>query len=204
VPLPYRPPTRPHSPRRPRARRRAARAAALGSLAVLAALALSACGANTLQDRPVAPAAIERMILQDQMPVYWLGGSFHGLAITNVKRDPGGAFQIQYGNCSEGGEGVCVTPLQVVTSPDNSFVPGGSIAKRTVSIRGVRATVVAGGDTVEVPTAGVVVDIDADNPRLAGAAAQTMATVDGAYLPGAPLPRPLPNTGYPTAPASAQ
>ncbi len=71
-------------------------------LAALCALTLGGCG-NTLQDQAVSPASLEPLVTQDEFPVYWLGGVFHRLAITGVARDPGGAYEIQYGNCSPGG-----------------------------------------------------------------------------------------------------
>ncbi len=109
------------------------------ALLVLGALGLSAC-ANTVQDEPTAPSALESLVTQEGFPVYWLGDTFRGLPITDVGRDPSGAYAIQYGNCLVGGETVCVTPLQIVTSPDNSFLPGGSAAQSTVLIRGCTAT----------------------------------------------------------------
>ena len=66
---------------------------------------------NTLESLLVAP-----------YPVYWLGRSFQGMAITEATHDPGGAFTVQYGDCVEGGQSTCVPALRVVTSPDNSFV----------------------------------------------------------------------------------
>jgi hypothetical protein len=173
------------------------------ALAALCVLALGGCG-NTLQDQAVAPGALEPLVIQAEFPVYWLGGVFHRLAITSVARNPSGAYEIQYGNCSPGGENVCVTPLQVVTSPDNSFRPAGAVAHRIVPVRGVAALVAQGGDTIELATGGVVVDVYADSPTLAQAAAKTMVTINATDLPGAPLPAALPDTGFATKPLPSQ
>ena len=143
--------------------------AAFAALLALSALGLSAC-ANTLQDQPVEPSFLEPLVMQDEFPVYWLGGAFHRLPIISVARDPSGAYEIQYGDCTQGGEDVCVTPLQIVTSPDNSFRPGGSTPQRHISLRGVPSTVAQGGKAIVVPTGGVVVDIYANSPTLARAA----------------------------------
>ncbi len=150
-----------------------ARGPAAGSAALLAlcALALGACG-NTLQDEPVAPSFLEPLVMQEEFPVYWLGGAFRRLPIINVGRDSSGAYEIQYGNCTQGGENVCVTPLQIVTSPDNSFRPGGSTPQRPVTVRGAPGTVAQSGRTIELSTGGVVVDIYAASPALARAAAE--------------------------------
>jgi hypothetical protein len=175
---------------------------ALG-LAALCVLGLGAC-ANTLQDQPVAPSFLEPLVMQGQFPVYWLGGSFHRLAITRVSRDPGGAYEIQYGNCTLGGENACVTPLQIVTSPDNSFLPGGGTAQRPVLVRGARGLSAQSGRTLVLPTGGVVVDLYASTPALAWAAAEAMVTINATDLPGAPLSAPLPNTGFGERPLPAQ
>jgi hypothetical protein len=169
----------------------------------LCALGLSACG-NTLQDQPVAPSFLEPLVMEEEFPVYWLGGAFQRLPIINVARDPSGAYEIQYGNCTQGGENVCVTPLQIVTSPDNSFRPGGSTPQRTVSVRGVPATVALSGRTIELSTGGVVVDIYADGTALAQAAAEDVVAIGTARLPGSPLPRPLPDTGFAEKPLPSQ
>jgi hypothetical protein len=172
-------------------------------LAALCALGLQACG-NTLQDQPVAPEALEPLVMQDEYPVYWLGASFHRLGITSIRHDPGGAYTIDYGNCIAGGENVCVTPLEIVTSPDNSFLPGGSTPRGVALLRGVPAVVAQGGDTIELPTGGVVVDLYTENPALARAAAETMVRINAVDLPGAPLPRPLPDTGFAVKPLLSQ
>jgi hypothetical protein len=177
-------------------------------LAALALLVLGACGlsacANTIQDEPTPPSALEPLVTQEAFPVYWLGGTFQGLPITDVGRDPGGAYEIQYGNCLVGGESVCVTPLQIVTSPDNSFLPGSGAAQSAVLIRGVRGRSALGGRALTLPTGGVVVDLYANKPALARAAAEAMVTVNSLSLPGAPLAPPQPNTGYGERPLPSQ
>jgi hypothetical protein len=164
---------------------------------------VGACG-NTLQEQPVAPGVLQPLVAQQQFPVYWLGGAFRGLGIVRVARDPSGSYQIQYGNCTAGGESACVAPLQLVTSPDNSFLPGGSAPQRQVPIRGVSARSSSGGRTLVVATAGVVVDLYADSPTLALQAATTMVAIGAPGAPGAPLPRPLPNTGFAERPLPSQ
>jgi hypothetical protein len=176
---------------------------AIVAVALLCALGLGAC-ANTLQDQPVAPSVLEPLVMQEHFPVYWLGGTFRRLAITDVGHDPSGAYEIQYGNCLVGGESTCVPPLAIVTSPDNSFLPGGETAQQEVSVRGVRGRSEQGGRTLVLPTGGVVVDLYADNAALARAAAATMVAISVPSVPGAPLPPPLPNTGYGERPLPSQ
>ena len=83
------------------------------------AFALGGCG-DTLQDQPISHSSLENLLVSP-FPVYWLGGSFHGFAITETSHDPSGGVSIQYGDCLVGGQGTCVPPVHIVTSPDNSF-----------------------------------------------------------------------------------
>jgi hypothetical protein len=176
----------------------------LASVAALAAGAAGVSGcASTLQDQPVAPSILQPLVTQ-RFPVYWLGGSFAGLDITRVGRDPSGSYEIQYGNCTVGGESTCVTPLELVTSPDNSFLPGGGAARRPVRLRGVRALAMEGGQALTVATGPVVVDLYAETPALAARAAAAMVAIGAPGAPGAPLPQPLPATGYGARPLPSQ
>ena len=188
-----------------RARRLPIVGSRLGALALLLALCAGtggACG-NTVQDQPIPHNTLETLLLA-HYPVYWLGRSFRGLAITEAARDPSGAFSVQYGDCLQGGQGTCVTPLRVVTSPDNSFVPGASAPHRTVPLRGARAVVAQHGRAIAIPTGGVVVAIYALTPRLAAAAAQGAVPINASAVPGGPLPARLPDTGFGASPLPAQ
>jgi hypothetical protein len=167
--------------------------AATAMACALTTLALSACG-NTIQDQPIARSALEPMVLQHAYPVYWLGGEFGRLAITEAAHDPGGAYTIHYGDCTRGGQFTCVSPLSIVTSPDNSFVPGD--AHSTVDLRGVRARLAEGGSTIVIPTGGVVVSIYAPTAVQAREAAQTMVPINRVGVPDQALPLPEPNTGF--------
>jgi hypothetical protein len=173
-------------------------------LAGLSALGASGCG-NTLQDQPIPHNELESLILAP-FPVYWLGGSFDGLQITEASRDPGGAFTVAYGNCLEGGQGTCVTPLTVITSPDNGFVPGEGPRARgaTVAIRGLDGYRAQSGDTLAIPTGSVVLDIYAHTPALARAAAAWAVPINRPGSPGEQLVAPAPNTGYGERPLPSQ
>ena len=137
-------------------------------------------------------------------PVYWLGASFHGLQITEASHDPGGAFSIQYGNCLQGGQATCVTPLRIVTSPNNSFVPGGAAPGRVLSVRGVDARFAQAGRTIVIPTGPVVVAIFASDARVARAAAQTAVPINEVGFPGELLPPPFADTGFASKPLPDQ
>jgi hypothetical protein len=171
-------------------------------LGALSALTLGACG-DTLQDRPISHSTLESLI-EAPFPVYWLGPGFNGLAVTEATHDPGAAYTVQYGNCLSGGQATCVPPLRVVSSPDNSFLPGGSTPSHTVSIRGVRAVIAQDGRAIAIATAGVVLDIYANDPQLALAAARTAVPINRTGAPEGPLPPPLPDTGFAETPLPSQ
>jgi len=187
-------------PRSP-SRLRAARLGAL-SLAALCAAALGGCG-DTLQVQPIPHNILEGLIVSPH-PVYWLGASFHGLAVTDAVHDPSGAFSVQYGNCLEGGQSSCVPPLRVVTSPDNSFLPGTSAAGTRTSLRGVEGVVSNSGRTISLPTGGVVLDIYANTATLATAAARTAVPINAVGAPESPLPAAQPDTGFGETPLPTQ
>jgi hypothetical protein len=178
------------------------RARPLTALLALCAVAAGGC-ADTIQDQPIAHNVLEGL-LAVPYPVYWLGGSFHGMAITEAARDPSGSYRIQYGDCVLGGQSTCVPALRVVTSPDNSFMALGSAPHRTAHVRGLAAAVVAGGRTIEIATAGVVVSIFAEDSRLAAAAARTVVPINAIGAPAAPLPARLPETGFARTPLPTQ
>jgi len=168
----------------------------------LCTLSLGAC-ANTIQDQPISHTTLESMLLAPY-PVYWLGGSFRGMSITEASQDPSGAYAVQYGDCAQGGQNTCIPRLRVVTSPDNSFIPFGSRPHRAVRIRGVTGVAAQGDDTLELPTAGVVVGVYADSPDLARAAAETAVPINDVGAPAASLSPPLPDTGFAQQPLPGQ
>ena len=168
----------------------------------LCALAIAGCG-NTLQDAPVPHNTLEGMIVT-RFPVYWLGANFHGLAISEAAHDPSGGFSIQYGDCLQGGQSTCVTPLRIITSPNNSFVPGGTSPGRVIPVRGVFARFAQKGRTIMIPAGPVVVDIYASDARVARAAAETAVPINEAVFPGSQLPASLPDTGFSQTPLPDQ
>lgn len=170
--------------------------------ATLCALALGAC-ADTLQNRPIPHNILEGLI-GAPVPVYWLGGSFEGMPISEATFDPSGSYSVHYGNCLEGGQGTCVTPVRIVTSPDNSFLPGGSAPSTRTRIRGVPAVIVQAGRSIVLATADVVVDIYATSARAAAAAARTAVPINVPGEPEAPLPPALANTGFNERPLRSQ
>src|SRR5437588_12027987 len=122
--------------------------------AVALAAAITGCG-DTLQGRPIPHNTLETLLVAPY-PVYWLGHGFRRFALSEAAHDPSGAFTVQYGPCKQGGQGTCLPPLRVVTSPDNSFLPGGGAARSVATIRGVRALLTPDGRTIVLATGRVV------------------------------------------------
>ncbi len=182
----------PHPPRTP-----------VAVLFTLCALALASCG-DTIQDEPIGASPLEAVMVKSHFPVYWLGLSFGGLQVTGVYEDPGGAITIHYGDCLVGGQYTCVRPLSIVTSPDNSFLPGGATTAQAIAIRGVPATLAQSATTLAIPTGGVVVNIYAQRAVLARYAAHMMAPLNDVGLPEMGLPKALPDTGFDRLPLQSQ
>lgn len=172
------------------------------SLVALCAAAFGGCG-DTLQDQPIPHNLLESLIVAPNT-VYWLGGTFRGLSVTDASHDPSGAFTVQYGDCIEGGQASCVPPLRVVTSADNSFLPVGSAMHAVARLRNVEAVIARDGRTIELATGGVVVDIYAKDRLLASAAAQALAPINDLGAPESDLPPPLPDTGFANTPLPSQ
>jgi hypothetical protein len=167
------------------------------------ALALCSCG-NTLQDQPIGPKPLETVMVESHFPVYWAGLKFDGLPISSVSIDPSEAVSIHYGDCVIGGQYTCVTALSIVTSPDNSFVPGGAAATPAPPARGVEVTSARGDDTLVLATGVVVVSVYADRASLAREALRMMAPVNEVGGPLEALPAALPDTGFDKLPLPGQ
>jgi hypothetical protein len=168
---------------------------------LVCALALCSCG-DTLQNTPLGASPFESVIVNSRFPVYWLGLRFDGLQASNVREDPGGAVTIDYGNCLIGGQYTCVTPLTIVTSPDNSFVPGAGAHR--LLVRGLAATAVHGEATLAIRIGPVVVSVYARSASLARDAARTMGPLNEPGIPEAPLPPATADTGFDRLPLRSQ
>jgi hypothetical protein len=175
----------------------------LGAVLALCPLALGSCG-DTLQDQPIGPIPLETVLVKSGFPVYWLGLRFKDMQITNVTIDPAEAVTIRYGDCVLGGQYTCVPPISIVSSPDNSFIPGGSAATGSLAVRGASASVAKGGATLAIATGGIVVSVYARNPSLAREATAAMAPLNTVGLPGAPLPVAEANTGIDSVPLPSE
>jgi len=173
------------------------------AVVVAAAIALGGCGSTDALHAP-PPNPLEALIALRTFPVYWVGERFDGLVLGEVIRDPGGAISLAYGACISGGQYNCTPPLLVVTSPENSFLPHGSLPLSPRRVRGTTVYATVDGRIYEVPTADAVVAIYASSPKLAAAAVRALATLNQTVLPDDPLPPPTPSSRYATLPLPSQ
>lgn len=182
--------------------RRAGAVAAL-ALATICACLLAGCGGG-VRYKTLDAGTLEPLVTVEHYPVFWLGGRFRGLPLTLVGADPSGAYEVQYGTCTTGGPETCISPVEVVSQPDNSFLPGAGARSGTASIRGVRAVFAQGGRVIEIPTGPVVVDVRAASSSLALAAARRMVPINELGSPEARLPAAQPSSGFAERPMEAQ
>jgi hypothetical protein len=179
-------------------------ASALAALLLcLSSVAVVACG-STIEEEPVAPSTLEQLIALHEYPVYWLGNTFAHLSVSEISRDNGGAYIVQYGTCLSGGQFTCAAPLTIVTSPENSFVAHGPAGLRTLPMRGVSAFIAPDGHTIEIATGAVVVSVRADSTSLARDAARWLVPINMVGVPDAPLPKALPTSRFATQPLPGQ
>ena len=122
------------------------------------------------------------------------------MPVTEATHDPGGAYSVLYGDCLQGGQGTCVAPLRIISSPDNGFLPGGDAATRKGTIRGLPVTLAQSGRTIIFAT----VSIYATDRAAASAAARTIVPINEVASPGEPLPARLPGSGYGSQPLPSQ
>jgi hypothetical protein len=172
-------------------------------LAVLCACLLSGCG-SAAEDKALSASTLEPLVGNQEFPIFWLGGRFNGMALTEVDGDPSGAYDIQYGTCTTGGPETCIAPLAVISSPDDSFLPDAGAVSGIASIRGVRAVLASDGRVIEIATGPAVVDIRANSAALALAAAGQMVAINQLGTPGAALPAARGNSGFANKPLESQ
>jgi hypothetical protein len=172
----------------------------LRRLAASAVLALSTslvCGCATHPAGPISTpdlAAAERFQL---FTVYWVGRSFGGIPLTaaDTQRDYDAAVgeRVYYGNCDKQSSIVstagCQLPLEIATvdyRTIDSRANEGLGTRTNTAIRGVPAVIFDGGRSIQLYTAELAIEIYADTPARALAAAQAVVPMN---RPGDPDPR---------------
>lgn len=176
------------------------RIAALLAALLPAAVALAACG--TQAPPPITQSSNRQQLVQAEFfpysRVYWDGLRFQGLSLTAAdglqNYNPTIGESLQYGTCDPGHgplhTGGCVLPLQVTTVVWRRHNNAGFGAQRNIILRGVPATVFNGGSSIELYTGKVAIDVVADTPARALAAAQALRPLNAPGGAQGPLPLP--------------
>jgi hypothetical protein len=173
------------------ARRGAACAAAL-------ALLLGAGGCATRAPKPITARELHAAQSFPYYTIYWAGPMFDGMHVTGADGletySPRNGDSVIYGNCGKGNgplhTGGCVLPLQITTVVYQAHSNRTLGPQRNVIVRGVPATIFAGGNTIEIYTGRLAIDVYADSPRRALAAALALRPLNAQGNPGPLLPSP--------------
>jgi hypothetical protein len=153
------------------------------ALAATVAATAALAGCTTHQVPPLSAAAIAGAREFKQYTIYWAGLQVGNARLTQADsplyfyNSAQIGFTMYYGNCEPRGglrDGGCTLPLKITTSfytahSDASFGP-----QRWVHFHGVPAVIYDGGDDIEIYTQSKQVDIVADSPARALAAAQAL------------------------------
>ncbi len=134
---------------------------------------------------PAPPISATDLALAQQFPlftVFWVGPRFDGVDLTaaDSKReyDASVGMRVYYGNCRANSSILstsgCQLPLEIATVLYRPHTNEGLGSRREIAIRGVPAEVFNHGSSIELYTGHLAVDIYAESPALALAAANAL------------------------------
>ena len=156
----------------------------------------SSSEASAQGETPEAESAAPRSF--DRFPVYYLGESFEGLALTETPPAGERLASFVYGSCEPTGDTGCAPPLEVQTWPackrnpsSYELAPGMPMPRREDTIRGVPAAFYEDGLRLELSTGEVTVVIFGEHDQIVRAA-QALRGVDSSPPPDEDLPPPVP------------
>ncbi|HEV2998905.1 MAG TPA: hypothetical protein VGX16_07340 [Solirubrobacteraceae bacterium] len=165
---------------------------AISSLAVLA-------GCSTGPPPPLGERALAEAQTFPYFPLYWVGPSFRGQALTAVdgRKSYNSAIGdgVYYGDCVlgagtlPGGSG-CRLPLQVSTVIYHLHSNSPLGPQSNALIRGVPAAIYDGGRSVELYSGRLAIDVYSSSPGGALAAARALRPINAPGSPDEPLPEP--------------
>ena len=173
----------------------------LGPIVIAAALLVGGCATGHPQALSGPDLAAARTF--PFFKLYWAGPVFDHQPVTaadGLKGYVSGSGDgVQYGDCDPGNgplhTGGCQAPLQIVTVVYREHCNRPLGQQRNILIRGVPATVYNGGRSIEVYTGRVAVDVSADTPARALAAARALRPLNAAGSDLTPLPVPAYHPG---------
>jgi hypothetical protein len=169
--------------------------------AVAAAVVVGGC--TTHQVSPISAATLAAARTFKSYTVYWAGMSVGGAPLTQADSPlsfyAAVGFTMYYGNCESRGrlhDGGCMLPAKITTSVYSPHSDAAFGPQQWIVIHGVPAVVYDGGDNIEIYTDRMDVDIVADSPARAMAAANALSPFNRAvtpYFPAFPQPYYTPN-----------
>jgi hypothetical protein len=171
------------------------RLAVVGILAAAAVLA----GCATHPAPPISASALASARAFKEYTAYWAGLQVNGVRLTQIDTPlyfyaPVG-YTAYYGNC--GGRGIlhdqgCNLPLKITTSVYSPHSDAAFGPQQWVQLHGVPAVVYHGGNDIEIYTDRMDIDIAADSPARARAAAEALRPFNRTPSPGFPaFPQPV-------------
>ncbi|HEX4108201.1 MAG TPA: hypothetical protein VHX88_08720 [Solirubrobacteraceae bacterium] len=157
-------------------------AAALAAL--VGAGALSAC--DTHQPPPLGNAPVQAAKQFPYFRLYWAGRKFQRIPVTQADGlqtyDPSEGSGVYYGHCESGkgvfGTGACTLPLEIQTSAYSEHSNRQLGPQWNVVLRGVPAAMFDDGDSIELYTGTVAIDVYADSARRALSAVRALAPLN--------------------------
>jgi hypothetical protein len=168
----------------------------LRALVVLAiAGVLAGCSTH-----PAGPVTFHELRLAKSfklLPIFWVGKSFDGLTLTaaddGYDYDPTIGMRVYYGDCAKRGSfatGGCKLPLTITSVIYEPHSNRGLGLSRASVIRGVPAVSFDAGRAIELYTGHIAIDVRADSPHRARAAAELLLPLNVPGSAGKLLPPP--------------
>jgi hypothetical protein len=175
------------------------------ALAAGAVVALSGCGTHS--PPPLSTHEINVARRFSVYDIFWVGRWFQGIPLTaaDFRREynPQLGLAVYYGDCKTKvsllGSGGCTLPLEIDTVCYVQHHNDGLGPRHNSRIRGVPAVVFDGGKSIELYTDHVLIDVLADSPARALAAAKRLFPLNGPpelrhFTPQLPPPQFTPDT----------
>jgi hypothetical protein len=170
-------------------------------VAILLAAAVLAGGCATSQPAPITVRELAEAQTFPFYRVYWVGPRFgaYRLVAADGRENYASSVgdSVYYGNCLPGktsalGGGGCELPLRVTTLIYTRQANASLGAQRNTILRGVPAVIYNGGDTVELYSGRVAIEVFSDGLSEALRAIKALRPLNAPVSPGfGPLPPPV-------------